>query len=85
VAGGIDIDADGFGQPGQGTAQSGSAAVNATSGIVTEVSVTFTLAQLPSLLAAGDMIRVRVQRNTSVSGDHAGDAELLGVYANMTP
>jgi len=85
VAGGIDIDADGFGQPGQGTAQSGSAAVNATSGIVTEVSVTFTLAQLPSLLAAGDMIRVRVQRNTSVSGDHTGDAELLGVYANMTP
>ena len=31
------------------------------------------------------MIRVRVQRDTSVSGDHAGDAELLGVYANMTP
>ena len=85
VAGGIDIDADGFGQPGQGTAQSGSAAVNATSGIVTEVSVTFTQAQLPTSLAAGDMIRVRVQRNTSVSGDHAGDAELLGVYANMTP
>jgi len=85
VAGGIDIDADGFGQPGQGTAQSGSAAVNATSGIVTEVSVTFTQAQLPTSLAAGDMIRVRVQRNTSVSGDHTGDAELLGVYANMTP
>jgi hypothetical protein len=80
VAGGIDIDADNF-----GTAQPGSAAVSGTSGIVTEVSVTFTLAQLPSLLAAGDMIRVRVQRNTSVSGDHAGDAELLGVYANMTP
>jgi len=80
VAGGIDIDADNF-----GTAQPGSAAVSGTSGIVTEVSVTFTLAQLPSLLAAGDMIRVRVQRNTSVSGDHTGDAELLGVYANMTP
>jgi hypothetical protein len=80
VAGGIDIDADNF-----GTAQGGSAAVNATSGIVTEVSVTFTQAQLPTSLAAGDMIRVRVQRNTSVSGDHTGDAELLGVYANMTP
>jgi hypothetical protein len=80
VAGGIDIDADNF-----GTAQSGSGAVNATSGVVTEVSVTFTLAQLPSGLAAGDMIRVRVQRNTSVSGDHTGDAELLGLYANMTP
>jgi len=80
VAGGIDIDADNF-----GTAQGGSAAVNATSGIVTEVSVTFTLAQLPTSLAAGDMIRVRVQRNTSVSGDHTGDAELLGIYANMTP
>lgn len=80
VAGGIDIDADNF-----GTAQNGSAAVSGTSGIVTEVSVTFTQAQLPTSLAAGDMIRVRVQRNTSVSGDHSGDAELLGVYANMTP
>ena len=82
VANGIDIDGDNF-----GTAQPGSAAVigGANTGKVTEVSVTFTLAQLPSLLAAGDMIRVRVQRNTSVSGDHAGDAELLGVYANMTP
>ena len=80
VAGGIDIDADNF-----GTAQPGSAAVSGTSGIVTEVSVTFTQAQLPTSLAAGDMIRVRVQRNTSVSGDHTGDAELLGVYANMTP
>jgi hypothetical protein len=85
VAGEIDIDADGFGQPGQGTAQIGSVAVNATSGVVSEVTVTFTLAQLPSSLAAGDQIRVRVQRNTSVSGNHSGDAELLGVYANMTP
>ena len=82
VANGIDIDGDDF-----GTAQPGSAAVigGANTGKVTEVSVTFTLAQLPSLLAAGDMIRVRAQRNTSVSGDHAGDAELLGVYGNMTP
>lgn len=82
VANSIDIDGDDF-----GTAQPGSAAVigGANTGKVTEVSVTFTLAQLPSLLAAGDMIRVRVQRNTSVSGDHAGDAELLGVYANITP
>ena len=82
VANGIDIDGDDF-----GTAQSGSAAVigGANTGKVTEVSVTFTQAQLPTSLAAGDMIRVRVQRNTSVSGDHAGDAELLGVYANMTP
>ena len=82
VANGIDIDGDDF-----GTAQPGSAAVigGANTGKVTEVSVTFTLAQLPTSLAAGDMIRVRVQRNTSVSGDHAGDAELLGVYANMTP
>jgi hypothetical protein len=85
VAGGIDIDADGFGQPGQGTAQIGSVAVNATSGVVSEVTVTFTLAQLPTSLAAGDMIRVRVQRNTAVSGNHSGDAELLGLYANMTP
>jgi hypothetical protein len=80
VAGGIDIDADAF-----GTAQSGSAAVSGTSGIVSEVTVTFTKAQLPTSLAAGDMIRVRIQRNTAVSGNHAGDAELLGFYANMTP
>ena len=82
VANGIDIDSDAF-----GTAQPGSAAVigGANTGKVAEVSVTFTLAQLPSLLAAGDMIRVRVQRNTAVSGNHAGDAELLGLYANMTP
>lgn len=80
VAGGIDIDADAF-----GTAQSGSAAVSGTSGIVSEVTIPFTLAQLPSGLAAGDQIRVRVQRNTSVSGNHTGDAELLGLYANMTP
>jgi len=82
VANSIDIDGDDF-----GTAQSGSAAVigGANTGKVTEVSVTFTQAQLPTSLAAGDMIRVRVQRNTSVSGDHTGDAELLGVYANMTP
>lgn len=80
AAGGIDIDVDNF-----GTAQSGSVAVNATSGVVSETIVTFTLAQLPSSLAAGDMIRVRVQRDTAVSGNHTGDAELLGLYANMTP
>lgn len=82
VQNGIDIDTDDF-----GTAQSGSAAVigGANTGKASQVSVTFTLAQLPSGLAAGDMIRVRVQRDTSVSGDHAGDAELLGLYANMTP
>lgn len=80
VAGGIDIDADAF-----GTAQSANTAVSGTSGVVSEVSVTFTKAQLPTSLAAGDQIRVRVQRNTGVSGNHTGDAELLGVYANMTP
>lgn len=80
VAGGIDIDADAF-----GTAQSSSTAVSGTSGVVSEVSVTFTKAQLPTSLAAGDQIRVRVQRNTAVSGNHSGDAELLGLYANMTP
>lgn len=82
VANGIDIDSDAF-----GTAQSGSAAVigGANTGKVSEVTVTFTQAQLPTSLAAGDMIRVRVQRNTAVSGNHSGDAELLGLYANMTP
>jgi hypothetical protein len=82
VQNGIDIDTDDF-----GAAQPGSAAVigGANTGKASQVSVTFTLAQLPAGLAAGDMIRVRVQRDTSVAGDHAGDAELLGLYANMTP
>lgn len=80
VANGIDIDADAF-----GTEQTGSAAVNATSGKSSETTITFTLAQLPSGIAAGDMIRICLKRNTAVSGNHSGDAEFLGLYANMTP
>ncbi len=80
VANGIDIDSDSF-----GTEQTGSVAVNATSGKVSEVSITFTLAQLPASIAEGDQIRIAVRRNTSVGSNHTGDAELLGLYANMTP
>jgi hypothetical protein len=81
VAGGQDLDsADNF-----GTAQSGSGTINATSGIMTRVAVTFTQAQLPTSLAAGDMFRLRVVRNTAVGSNHTGDAELVGIFADFTP
>jgi hypothetical protein len=78
--GGQDLDSDGF-----GTAQTGSTTVDATSGEFVRVPVVFTLAQLPSGLAAGDMLRIRVQRNTAVGSNHANDAELVGVFGDMTP
>jgi hypothetical protein len=78
--GGQDLDSDNF-----GTAQTGSNTINATSGVMTRVAVTFTQAQLPASFAAGDMFRLRVVRNTSVGSNHTGDAELVGVFADFTP
>jgi hypothetical protein len=80
VPGGQDLDSDNF-----GTAQTGSNTINATSGVMTRVAVTFTQAQLPAGFAAGDMFRLRVQRNNSVGSNHTGDAELVGVFADFTP
>jgi hypothetical protein len=78
--GGQDLDSDGF-----GTAQAGSVTVDATSGKMHRVQVNFTKAQLPSGFAAGDMFRLRIQRNTSVGSDHTADAQFVGCFANFTP
>jgi hypothetical protein len=78
--GGQDLDSDNF-----GTAQTGSNTISGTSGVMTRVAVTFTQAQLPASFAAGDMFRLRVQRNNSVGSNHTGDAELVGVFADFTP
>lgn len=78
--GGQDLDSDGF-----GTAQSGSVTVDAASGKMHRVQVNFTKAQLPSGFAAGDMFRLRIQRNTSVGSDHTADAQFVGCFANFTP
>lgn len=78
--GGQDLDSDGF-----GTAQAGSITVNSSSGVMHRVQVNFTKAQLPSGFAAGDMFRLRIQRNTSVGSDHTADAQFVGCFANYTP
>ncbi len=80
VAGGQDLDADNF-----GTAQSGSQTISGTSGVMCRTTVAFTQAQLPTSLAAGDMFRIRIQRNTSVGSNHTGDAEFVGAYLEITP
>lgn len=78
--GGIDLDSDNF-----GTAKSASVTVDGTSGKVARVSVGFLLSELPAGLAVGDMLRVRLTRNTAVGSNHAGDAEFVGMFANITP
>lgn len=80
VAGGQDLDADNW-----GTAQSGSQTISSTSGVMCRTTVIFTQAQLPASLAAGDMFRIRIQRNTSVGSNHTGDAEFVGAYLEITP
>jgi len=81
VAGGQDLDsADNF-----GTAQSGSQTISGTSGVMCRTTVTFTQAQLPTSLAAGDMFRIRIQRNNGVASNHTGDAEFVGAYLEITP
>jgi len=78
--GGQDLDSPGF-----GTAQSGSTTVNTSSGVMARVTINFTKAQLPSGFAAGDMFRLRIQRNTSVGSDHTADAQFVGCYAIYNP
>jgi hypothetical protein len=80
VAGGQDLDSDNF-----GTAQSGSNTISGTSGVMCRTTVSFTQAQLPTSIAAGDMFRIRIQRNTSVGSNHTGDAEFVGAYLEITP
>jgi hypothetical protein len=72
--GGIDLDADSFGTAQVVTAET----VSGTSGILSQSSVAFTQAQLPTSFASGEFFRVRVRRD--VAGDSAaGDAELYKV------
>lgn len=78
--GGQDLDSPGF-----GTAQSGSTSINTDSGKIARVQINFTKAQLPSGFAAGDMFRLRIQRNTSVGSDHTADAQFVGCYAIYNP
>jgi len=80
VAGGQDLDADNW-----GSAQSGSQTISSTSGVMCRTTVIFTQAQLPASLAAGDMFRIRIQRNTGVASNHTGDAEFVGAYLEITP
>lgn len=74
VDSGLDIDADSW-----STAQTITATtVPGTSGITKVTSVTISQANLPSSLAAGDMIRIRIRRDVA-SDTATGDAELLQV------
>jgi hypothetical protein len=52
--------------------------VPSTAGVLARTFATFSLAQLPTGLVSGDMIRVRIRRD--VANDNAiGDAEIVGV------
>lgn len=77
---GIDLDADAF-----GTAKSAQTTVNVTSGKMARVTVQFLLSELPFGIAAGDMLRVRLTRDTTVGSNHSGDAEFVGMYGDVTP
>jgi len=71
---GLDTDTDSF-----GTIQTITAAtVSGTSGILDQMSVTFTQAQLPASLAVGEMFRLRLRRDVA-NDTAAGDAEVHAV------
>jgi len=75
LSGTLDIDADSF----SGTFQSQTLAAPGTSGIFTDISITFTSGAQMDSAAAGDRIRVVVRRDadgTSGTDDITTDAEL---------
>ena len=79
----LDIDADSF----TGTFQSAACVANATSGIATLVTITFTSGAQMDSLAAGGAFRLKVRRDadgTSGTDDIATDAELLRVVVRET-
>lgn len=79
---GQDIDADGF-----ASAQSAGSATNATSGIETITSITFTDGAQMDSLAAGGAFRLKINRDadgTTGTDDMTGDAELLVVEIKET-
>jgi hypothetical protein len=53
-------------------------AIPASAGVSLTTTVQFLAADLPSGLAAGDILRVRIRRNIDVD-DAAGDVELVSV------
>ena len=74
AAAGQDIDADGF-----AAAQTVTTGTNATSGIITKTTITFTNAQADAI-AAGDALRVKVTRDADDAGDTmTGDAQVLRI------
>ncbi len=75
---GIDIDSDSW-----GTARTITAAtVSGTSGTPSTTSVSFSQAQLPTSLAAGDLCRIRIRRDVA-NDNAAGDAELLHLEVRL--
>lgn len=75
---GIDIDSDSWGTARTITAST----VNGTSGIASTTSVSFSQAQLPASLAAGDLCRIRIRRDVA-NDNAAGDAELLHLEVRL--
>lgn len=75
--GGHDLDADDF-----AAFQAGSATANATSGVISTSTITFTNGAQMDNLAAGGAFRLKIRRDAddTVGTDNAaGDAELLGI------
>lgn len=72
---GQDLDSDGYAAD-QTVA---GVAVPGTSGVVGESSLTVTAGAATDAIAAGDLFRLRVQRDVATSGDATGDAQLLSV------
>ena len=68
-----DLDSDSF-----ASAQSGSDTTASVAGETIETTVTFTQAQADSV-ADGEMFRIRISRDTAVSGDLTGDIQLFTV------
>ncbi len=71
AAGGQDLDVDGFAAARTGTSTTAGAA-----GVLTLTSITFTQAQADSIVA-GDPLRCRLTRDTTVVGNMAGLAQVL--------
>jgi hypothetical protein len=80
--GGLDLDADSF-----AAFNSAAGNPNATSGVMTLVTITFTNGAQMDNLAAGEMFRLKVRRDadgTSGTDDVTTDAELYGVEIKET-
>ena len=63
------------------TANSASEAVLGTAGHLSTLSITLTS---NGTMAAGDLLQVHIDRNTSTAGDATGDAEVLAAWIEYT-